>query len=466
MPYIIDQDEYKYVIQNEDGSTMQVAKDAVGPDFANRYQQPAPAMSPSPMPNPVPPPADPTVQIPNPMPAPLEIEPLGNAASAELKGPATVPAATVPAAPKPQETPTGIMDKGYGMQAQGIRQQAEAAFTKGVEQAKEIEGYNSKLQEIENRRAGLEKEREDYRLKFDEQEKASNDKVAAAANFQDYWADKSTSTKILAAVSMALGAMGQAINGGSNAAMEIINSAIKTDLERQKDKYAAAKDAKDSLLTAYGLKMKQFGDKDQALNSSADLMYKVVQNKIAAIAARADSADARAKAQQLIGQLEVSRGEHRVKSAEAAAKNFEAKRELFVPGANDFAWSKEGAQKMNELIATSSSAIDGISDLLTLSEKKGSSVSNEDRAKADTTARLVRAYLRVPVLGPGAVTETEHAIMEQIVADPTAIFSLDSTNKMRLKTLVQKLDDNVYVQGKAYGLNMPKVNRFENLGKK
>jgi hypothetical protein len=55
--------------------------------------------------------------------------------------------------------------------------------------------------------------------------------------FQDYWADKSTGNKLLAAFSVGLGAFGGAISGSNqNYALDIVNKTIDRDYQMQRDK--------------------------------------------------------------------------------------------------------------------------------------------------------------------------------------------------------------------------------------
>ena len=55
--------------------------------------------------------------------------------------------------------------------------------------------------------------------------------------FQDYWADKSTANKLLAAFAVGVGALGGAISGNNqNTALDIINKTIDRDYQLQKDK--------------------------------------------------------------------------------------------------------------------------------------------------------------------------------------------------------------------------------------
>jgi hypothetical protein len=55
-------------------------------------------------------------------------------------------------------------------------------------------------------------------------------------------------------------------------------------------------------------------------------------------------------------------------------------------------------------------------------------------------AGLLKGELRVEIVGPGAVSETEWRLLDSIIANPTKLASLDSTNKLALRTLLRSLD--------------------------
>ena len=52
-----------------------------------------------------------------------------------------------------------------------------------------------------------------------------------------------------------------------------------------------------------------------------------------------------------------------------------------------------------------------------------------------TLAKALKGQLRLFIVGPGAVTDKEQAILDDIVANPMDIFSIASRNKAALNTL-------------------------------
>lgn len=73
------------------------------------------------------------------------------------------------------------------------------------------------------------------------QQQAAFDRYRAM-DFRDFWADKSTGQKVVAGISLALGALGGALSGQQNLAFETIQNAIRRDFEIQKARIDKAHD--------------------------------------------------------------------------------------------------------------------------------------------------------------------------------------------------------------------------------
>ena len=74
--------------------------------------------------------------------------------------------------------------------------------------------------------------------------------------------------------------------------------------------------------------------------------------------------------------------------------------------------------------------------------------------KADVDAARIRLQgsLRVALLGPGTVNDSERKLLENAVADPTSFFSLASSNEIKLKSLMRALNNKVEANARSYGL--------------
>jgi hypothetical protein len=113
-----------------------------------------------------------------------------------------------------------------------------------------------------------------------------------AMEIDDYWASKSTGTKILAAIAVGLGAAARSRRGGGqNTAMQIIDGAIQRDLAVQKANLAKGRARLEDMRGGYALIRQQFDDEilaDQIYYAGA---LDQVQGKIDTLMANAKTDD-------------------------------------------------------------------------------------------------------------------------------------------------------------------------------
>ena len=128
----------------------------------------------------------------------------------------------------------------------------------------------------------------------------------------------------------------------------------------------------------------------------------------------------------------------------------------FVPDMG-FALTEKDADALKSLKATVDTARDGLSHLSAISAVPGKSLSLEMRAQADTIAQSLVGLLRAPITGPGAMSDGERKMLNDIVANPTKVFSLDSTTKTRLQTLSSRLGKSLEMEAKARGIKNPRI---------
>lgn len=68
------------------------------------------------------------------------------------------------------------------------------------------------------------------------------------------------------------------------------------------------------------------------------------------------------------------------------------------------------------------------------------------------TITPLKGKLRLPLIGPGAVSEYEQGILKEAIADPTAFFSLESSNLIKLRTLKAIVERSPKIHGDTLGL--------------
>ena len=126
--------------------------------------------------------------------------------------------------------------------------------------------------------------------------------------------------RVLAGVSMALGAIGSSITKGPNYAMQIIESAINNDLALQKAKYEKVKGTFESASTLYGTMIKSGLDEYQADLTSYNVLAKQSIEKIDAMKSQVTDEQGIAKLDALKAQLQ----------QQIAAKQMEATKGLEI----------------------------------------------------------------------------------------------------------------------------------------
>lgn len=121
---------------------------------------------------------------------------------------------------------------------------------------------------------------------------------------RDFWADMSTFQRIMAGISIGLGAAAQAKGAGSNPGLQIIQSAIQSDLNKQNKQIELAKGRIVNARNAIGLASSLGADKLNRNQAANALALNKVRQQIVAIAANATTAEMQNAAKNLITQTD------------------------------------------------------------------------------------------------------------------------------------------------------------------
>lgn len=343
--------------------------------------------------------------------------------------------------------------RGYNLMEAGINQAALAGRQKAVEQAAYLDQTQKEhlrlIDEDRERKLHQKEVLDGAHQKYQEEvERVGATKIDA----KNLYANMSTGDKVLAGISLFLGAFGP---DGQNRAAGTISKAIDRDIEVQKAQLGARErdlDRQNGLLRRM---MDRFGDENTAEAATRAAYLDNAQLKLKTIGAKYEGTEIAAKAQQLHGELELKKtaAMQQVEQAELARSGqiiSKEDRERFVPGFG-LALSKEDATKMKDLLAVTNTAKKSLNVLLDIADN-GSKMSFEDRDRAFVTAQKLVGALRVPIVGPGAMTEKELELLKSIVSNPSNFMSLASRNKTRLQTLKDSLQGDVDSHAEAFGL--------------
>lgn len=80
----------------------------------------------------------------------------------------------------------------------------------------------------------------------------------------------------------------------------------------------------------------------------------------------------------------------------------------------------------------------------------------EIKAEAEQLARAAQGALRLDIIGPGTVTDSDRKLLEDIVRNPTDIFSLKSSNVKSLELLLERAGSGIESKAKSIGLEVLK----------
>jgi len=96
-----------------------------------------------------------------------------------------------------------------------------------------------------------------------------------------------------------------------------------------------------------------------------------------------------------------------------------------------------------------------IADLLEIA-KMGTAMQQtpEVRAKANSLAAGLRGVERINIIGPGTITPEDFKLLESVIPNPTAIFSMKKSNIQAFETMLQKSARAIESKAKAIGLKV------------
>lgn len=264
--------------------------------------------------------------------------------------------------------------------------------------------------------------------------------------------------KILAGIAIFLGGTGD----GPNTALKI--------LQRQEDQIIKQNQP---LLNKYE---NQLGDLDKAKLALRSDIYEVLKNKYAKLAETASPAY-KIKIQQAISNIDKNELAMKIQLNEIAEKELASKQTgpltieqiQAIPDLKErtaklnrvvrdengqfigLADTKDKASKLSEQIDTIAPSINGINKLEKFA-KTGNILDPNKRAEVDTIIGTIVGALRLPITGPGILTDSERKMLKDLIGNPNNLFSLKSSNLKRLNTIKEFLQSTVEVKKRTAGV--------------
>lgn len=400
----------------------------------------------------------------------------------ELNQPAMAPtSAPTEFQPAPQRGPVGPnpldkhakgIERGYNMQEKAERDAAEAGKNLADETAHVLQQHQVNAEKIEADRVTREQERQTrFEKEVGDYDKLSQEMLNTKVDPRRWFNNQSTGQKIMAGIGIFLGGVGGGLTkSGKNPALDIINNAINADIDAQKSELAKLKDVGGMKQNVLSMMRDKFGDERQAEAATKAFHLDQTIMKLKEVAAQNKAPELQAQADKAIGQLEVQK-HGLVAQFEAASKSKSVmlgggqqlpqgvdveqlspeQRERYVTGVG-LATTKEGAKQLMALKASTDSSSEMLGELIGMTNKTGKSINTETRTRASALSDMLKGQIREGVLGPGTVNDSERKILDRLVADPTAIFSLDANSRVALQTVMDRLQANFNNTAKANGL--------------
>lgn len=250
---------------------------------------------------------------------------------------------------------------------------------------------------------------------------------------------------------------------GAETLNRMIDNDIKAQTENKNSKIEALKGQK----SLYNELLAQHKDVFATKSALKAMQYQALQVKLNALGSQTKNADFQLKLAGLNNEIEANKQKAINDFVERTQKlqttNINANttldqitnkddRERFVPGLG-LAAGKEDATKLKEQGATTYAALGNIKALKSYMDKPFKSLNPSQRAEIQSEIGTLVGAMRVPIVGPGAFTDSERNFVKDLIGDPSQIMTLDSTTKAKLAKLEQILLRSRNATAKAYGLN-------------
>ena len=280
-----------------------------------------------------------------------------------------------------------------------------------------------------------------------------------------FWNNASTGQKILAAISMALGAYASGMTGQPNYAAKMIQGMVDADIDAQKDSNENKRLMKNE---AYKRVLLQIGNLERAetrkfQKEKLGLLKQELGMKLMGLQQTAQ----KSVLGKVFGAAAFQKGGIPIKSWNIIRQqNPELAKRLqdmavVIGDKVQFALNKDLAKSLNttikdmRLAGKSIQRLGDLSDDINWGEQafKFWNAGKIEEAKAH--ARGLIGVMRESVVGGGVMTEQDRKLIESLIPNPDKFFRLTATDRARLKFLFNKANDNVSGAMKSAGIIVP-----------
>jgi hypothetical protein len=379
------------------------------------------------------------------------------------------------AAPMPAAVPSPETSGQEQMYAKGIQQQQEGILKEADAISKQAQAESLVLADVQARQQAI---ADDFQSNLkslnEEREALLHDINNNHVDPNRFLNSQGTGAKISTAIGLILGGIGSGLQGSTeNPALKFLNQQIENDIKSQQLEIGK----KESLLSA---NLRQFGNMNQAMEMTRVMQMDIVANQLKQAAAKTQDPIAQARALQAAGKLEAEaapvlgkmatqrtiatlQGEVRKDPSRApaliqalqgvdpkAAADLEARH---VPGMG-IAKTPDDAKVMKEMNGAGNAIKAGVNRLKEISRIPLKSLDPNLRAEAESITTGLKGPMRT-ALGLGTLSDSDSKLLDNLIRNPTNIFSLDSSNRKALETLAKNTDTGIAKAAEARGLSAP-----------
>lgn len=323
-----------------------------------------------------------------------------------------------------------------------------------------------------------------FDTEFSKLQTAESDLAGKKVDPDRFWANKSTGQKVLAGIALILGGFGAAKTGENNA-VKVITDAINKDVDQQRWDIGAAKDQLVQKRGILGDMMGLFKDERIARDAAVLQGIQLTKMNIEAMAARSRGAEGRQRAAIAVAQLDEKGIELKEKIKKNVLRNAtlvamqsgasfdpgmmdpeDRKLAVGLPGKRFYgiAYDDTTARKIREKVGEVETGREALDKLISIAEKsRGQKLSPELNAQVQTLLGMVKGKLKTQLVGPGAVSDGEWKRIDQVIADPSKIFSLGNEG-LKLREIKTSVDNSWRYELNAAGLTLPEDAALSSLG--
>lgn len=121
-----------------------------------------------------------------------------------------------------------------------------------------------------------------------------------------------------------------------------------------------------------------------------------------------------------------------------------------------FAGSPTDASKFRTQMLEGSNAKKAVGRLIEINEMAGESMPWNAKLWGEAKALLpqIKAGLRIDIIGVGTVSNYEQQLIEEVVADPTKFWSLESSDRAKLQVIMDKISNKLIQEPANHGLEV------------